>query len=650
VADESTLSDPTVEEDLYPADETERSMMVEQVLRNLNSAESWRRQHETRWERFYKLVHSWVDLNTVQGSAVFIPMIRTIIATIMPRILAQLPKPIVEPVEESDIEGARKMEQMLLWSADQSKLWLEAVKAGFSKLYYGTGILKITPTKDSITRRRRIPVLEPVTAAQDVPMMDPDTGQPMTDLNGQPMFSTDQVPMIDLMTGEPQMREAVDARGRPRMQTVEDEITFYLGPKAEYVSVFDLYVDPLASGFEDAEYVIQRAFMSRTQVEAELRSGYFRIPPDYARDEDGFSREFVEAFEASSRRLVESRGLGGGSASSDYDRRAEIHECWYRDGRVITILNRKWVVRAVRHPYKHGRMPYIRDVDDLNPGEFWGSGEAEALEGLQDLLNVIWNQQVDEIRLRLSPPILISQEALSDLRELRWGPGATISVNTSDLPLDQVVSPANLGDIISSAATMQEAIMRMIERVSAVSGYNTGVDSPGMADTATGTAIIAEQGNTRFSFKVQISELTGYQELYRQYAALLQQFVPEGFTMRIAGPGGSYEWKKVDAAALYGAFDFKVETQSSTQTESVRRQQAMDFFTIARDTLDPLTQQPVFNLMHAAENLLRSWGIKDIEASMAAPAALPPAPPGTVVPGAEGAPPITAPVGEGAYA
>lgn len=622
------VSDGSIE-DLYPKTKDEHTMMLARCERKFLSSESWRSQHQSKWERFYTLAQSFVQREKGEwGSKVFVPLIFTTIQTILPRLVAQLPEPIVAPVGPEDEVGASEMEELLKWCAEQSGLFFQLVTAFDSALTYGTGILKVTPSKKVHTRRKRQDIMEPVTQA--APMIDPETQAPLMGPDGQAVM--DQV-----QTGQ--------ERPTGRSQMVEEEIVSYVGPMAECLPLMAVFVDPMSTSFEDAEYVIHRSFKPKSWVDVRIKSGFF-VKPDYF-DE----RDLSAALDDPTQRLMSSVGLGGAVTEED---RVEVWECWYRDGVVITTLNRRIIVRVVNNPFDHGEFPFIRIIDHLRPHEFYGDGEVTHLEGVQDLINALTNQRVDNVRLVLEKVFYGSEDAIKDRRDLKLYPGAFIPVNTGDLPLDQVFRPLDMGDVTNSSYNEVEFWKGIAEQVSGVSPYQTGTDGGAQNDTATGVALISEQGNTRFTMKLKMAELTGIQALYRQYGALIQQFMPDDFVLRIVGPDGVTTFKQVEPAAIYGAFDYDIEGESSAQTETVRKQTQMELFNLALSAVDPVTGQPIFNLQARAEDLLRAFNIKDMERNLAPQQLNPAIPPGMAEPGMEQMPedqmsPNGQPQPQGAY-
>ena len=71
----------------------------------------------------------------------WMPIAFFVIETITPRLVAQLPEPLVDAVGPEDAEPAKLMQEMIMWAAEQGDLYLELVKAIKSSLIYGIGVL-----------------------------------------------------------------------------------------------------------------------------------------------------------------------------------------------------------------------------------------------------------------------------------------------------------------------------------------------------------------------------------------------------------------------------------------------------------------------------------------------------------------------------
>jgi hypothetical protein len=564
-------------EDLFPSDEQDQRKVVAWAQQAFKDAEVGRQELEDRWLGWYKMYRSWSGKRPKGDwrSRTWMPVSFYVIETIIPRLVAQLPKLTVLPVGPEDEPGATQMETLLEWATDQSDLYLELVKAFKSALMYGTGIIKTMYDERSVWDIRQEQVMEPMMMEMALPEMDVD---------GNPLVQS--IPVGERPTGE--------------VKTIREKVVRYAGPAAEAVDIADFFPSPEATSVEDASYVVHRVFRTKDYLEDKAEKGVYKLP-----DRDTWE-QFVDAYDhTAAMRLAEiNLGPGSNSTSMAGQKLIEIWEFW-TDEYVCTVAGKSVLIRAEKNPFAHGEKPFVRVLDHLVPFEFWGIGELEPLEGVQDTLNALWNSRIDNVKLVLNTMFAVSTDYLQDPSDLNVRPGGVIRVREG-VPIDQVVKPIDLGEVTQSSYTEAAEMERLSEKVSGVSAYQMGTDSPALNRTATGVALISEQGNTRFAHKNRISELTGLRRLGRHFGSILQQFMPAQMILRIIGPEGSFEWQTVTADSVGGAFDYNVEAESAAQTESIRREQTLSLFQM-------LVGMPEINTRRLIEDVLKTFGRKDIQ-------------------------------------
>lgn len=564
------------EEDLFPMDEEDQKSVLSWVQSAFDDAKSTRQELEDRWHKYYKMYRSWAG-NRPTGdwrSRVWIPLSFYVVETIVPRLVAQLPKLTVEPVGPDDTEGAKQMEHVLDYVTEQSDLYLELVKAFRSALTYGTGILKTCYDEKFAT------AIQPEMVPQ---MVDVPLGQ--LDINNNPQMT--QIP-------GPQMV--------PTGKMTREKILKYAGPAAEAVDIFDFFVSPEAQDVDDASYVIHRVYRTRQHIEKMAAKGHYHLPSDVDWDQLAPSTNFINP---PSERLGNiSLGPGSSPQTAKGTKLIEIREVW-TDDVVVTTAGEMVLLRAERNPYGHGEKPFVRILDHMVQHEFWGIGELEPLEGVQDTINSLWNSRIDNVKLVLNKMFAVSIDYLENEDDLKTRPGGVIRLREG-VPIDQAIKPIDLGEVTGSSYQEAAEMERLSEKVSGVSAYQMGTDSPALNRTATGVALISEQGNTRFAHKVRISELTGLRRLARHFGSILQQFMPQDFFVRLQGPGGQYLFETIDPQSIAGAFDYNIEAESASQTESIRRDQTLSLF-------EMLVQMPEINRTKLIEDVLEVFGRKDTQ-------------------------------------
>lgn len=558
-------------DDLYPVDEEDIKTLTGWAKTAFDDAQKSRQELEDRWHTYYKMYRSYGGKASPGDwrSRVWIPLSFYVVETIVPRLVAQLPKLTVEPVGPEDVDGAEQMEFVLDYVTKQSDLYLELVKAFRSALIYGTGILKTTYTEEYATAT--VPETVPATMQQP-------TGQ--LDINGQPQFS--EVPTGQMI---------------PTGKTTKQRILKYGGPMAEAVDIFNFFVSPEAEDVDSASYVIHRVYRTRQHIERLASQGKYHLP-----DEINWEELQGEGSPASERLGNVNLGPGDNAQNAKGTKLIELWEFW-TDDVVFTLAGGRHLIRAQRNPHDHSEKPFVRIVDHMVQQEFWGIGELEPLEGIQKTMNELWRSRIDNVKLVINKMFAVSVDYLENENDLRIRPGGVIRLREG-VPIDQAIQPIDLGDVTDDAYQEAAEMERMSEKVSGVSAYQMGTDSPALNRTATGVALISEQGNTRFAHKVRISELTGLRRLAKHFGGIIQQYLPEGFYVRLQGAGGQFLFQTIDPMSITGAFDYNIEAESASQTESLRRDQTLSMFQM-------LVSMPEVNRTKLIEDVLEVFGRKD---------------------------------------
>ena len=201
-------------------------------------------------------------------------------------------------------------------------------------------------------------------------------------------------------------------------------------PQVTHVSVWNFYPDPDANNMDEAQYVIERHKMSRTQLRALKKRPYFRPTvideavalgenydkeyweddlSDYA-PEHGVERfEVLEYWGMVDIDLLEEQGVDIPSELSGMDElQANI---WVCNGKLL---------RMVLNPFKPATIPYMAAPYELNPYSFFGVGIAENMDDTQTLMNGFMRMAVDNA--------VLSGNLLIEVDETNLVPGQDLSV------------------------------------------------------------------------------------------------------------------------------------------------------------------------------------------------------------------------------
>ena len=201
-------------------------------------------------------------------------------------------------------------------------------------------------------------------------------------------------------------------------------------PQVEHVSVWNFYPDPDSNSMDEAQYVIERHKMSRTQLRNLKKRPYFRSQvideaisfgenynkkyweddlSDYA-PEHGIDRfEVLEYWGMCDTEMLIEQGVDIPSELQDVDElQANI---WICNGRLL---------RMVLNPFKPAKIPYMAAPYELNPYSFFGVGIAENMDDTQTLMNGFMRMAVDNA--------VLSGNLLIEVDETNLVPGQDLSV------------------------------------------------------------------------------------------------------------------------------------------------------------------------------------------------------------------------------
>jgi len=201
-------------------------------------------------------------------------------------------------------------------------------------------------------------------------------------------------------------------------------------PQVSHVSVWNFYPDPDSTNIDQAQYVIERHKMSRSELRALKRRPYFRDNVideviaegenyvkkyweddliDYNQDSYIDRFEVLEFWGMLDVELLEKQGIKIPKELKDYDElQANV---WCSNNRLL---------RVVLNPFKPAKIPYMAAPYELNPYSFFGVGLAENMDDTQTLMNGFMRMSVDNA--------VLSGNLLIEVDETNLVPGQDLSV------------------------------------------------------------------------------------------------------------------------------------------------------------------------------------------------------------------------------
>jgi hypothetical protein len=343
-------------------------------------------------------------------------------------------------------------------------------------------------------------------------------------------------------------------------------------PSTSYVSAWNFYPDPQAANMEDAEYIVERHKMSKSQVRA-LRNRPFFM--------DDAIKSAVAKGAQYERKYWEMEMEDGASGAEDTER-FEVLEFWgfvdiellEQQGIVIPKELKKvdevncniWicngeVIRFVLNPFKPARIPYYAVPFEHNPYSFFGVGIAENMDDTQTLMNGFMRMAIDNATL--------SGNLILEVDETNLVPGQDMSIYPGKVFRRQGGAPgqAIFGTKFPNVA---QENMQLFDKARVLADESTGFPSfahgqtgvSGVGRTASGISMLmsAANGSIRTVVKNVDDYLIG--PLGKAFFAFNMQF--------------DYDEE------IKGDLEVKASGTESLMANEVRSQRLMQFLQVAQ--------------------------------------------------------------------
>lgn len=288
-------------------------------------------------------------------------------------------------------------------------------------------------------------------------------------------------------------------------------------PQVNHVSVWDFYPDPDATNIDQAQYIVQRHKMSRTELRALKRRPYFRetVIEEAIADGENYVKKYWE------------------DDLTDYNQenyidRFEVLEYWGMiDVEMLLEQNVEipkeledfeelqaniWVcngklLRAVLNPFKPAKIPFMAAPYELNPYSFFGVGLAENMDDTQTLMNGFMRMAVDNA--------VLSGNLLIEVDETNLVPGQDLSVYPGKIFRRQGGAP---GQAIfgTKFPNVSNENMQLFDKARQLADESTGMPSfahgqtgvSGVGRTAAGISML--MGAASGSIKTVIKNVDDY--------------------------------------------------------------------------------------------------------------------------------------------
>jgi hypothetical protein len=262
----------------------------------------------------------------------------------------------------------------------------------------------------------------------------------------------------------------VDFEASYRYDQNDEKIVDFIGPKIRRISPLDIVFNPLAASFKDSFKIVRSVknigelrLMAQNEpdnkyLEAALekRSKMFSHMNAYG----------IEDWQKAEGIMVDGFGNYYDYLQSGYVEFLEFYGDIHNQetgevscGRIITVVDRMYVIRDEPLPTWLGHAPIYHAGWRTRPDNLWAMGPLDNLVGMQYRIDHLENLKADAMDLAVLPPLVIKGE----VEEFQYRPGAEIHI-------DEAGDVQELGHNVQWVIAADTAIDRLEQRMEMYAG------------------------------------------------------------------------------------------------------------------------------------------------------------------------------------
>lgn len=586
----------------------EDSKVLAMVMEDITAAKRLNDEKIPQWEEFYQLYRAKSIGTEREGrsqvvSSDVMDAVEWILPQMMRLFFSRQNVVICNPTGEEDVRNAEMFTKLLNYQFfkgmngfEKSYLWMKAA------FIWGSGVGKLTWTQQYRE--------EPFEFAE-LPEED------FLDLQSDPAVEILQYDREVEIAPAPSI---FGVRIGSELETVRYKnivgkrvIKTFEGPQFEVIPLEDFYIDPTASCIEDAKFCVHRVFRTLDELYRMQDAGVYKNVEKieaWVNTPRGETADYVKAQRAAE--FGQSPPWSFLNSSQKGRKEVEVWEYWGQldlddSGKTepyLVVVAGDTILRKEKNPYNHGRPPFVILRPSLVPFQFDGVGMGHLIGDFQKAKTSILRQMLDNLSFINNQMWIVDRNQGVEMESLlNPRPGGVVRTDRVDAV--RPVTPQPLQQVSIMAL---EFIQTQIEQRHGITRYNQGLDARSLNKTATGVSLIMNASQQRIELIGRIFAETGFKPLFKMMVSLNQQFISEGFTIRLFN-----EPVRFEPDDLRGEFDIDVEVGANVALEEQRQQQMMTLLQMAPQLIQLGLMMPE-HVYHVVASLLRSWGYKDVNA------------------------------------
>jgi hypothetical protein len=205
---------------------------------------------------------------------------------------------------------------------------------------------------------------------------------------------------------------------------------------------------------------------------------------------------------------------------------------------IIATVNNQLLIRCERMPYDHDMFPNVAAEYDYDGYSLYNPGFYEGVEGLQDLLNWLYNSHIDNVRRFLNDQIVFDPSAVEVKDLLSPHPAKLIRLKKKlyeqNIPISSVIQQLQVSDVTQSHLKDADLISDLIQRKAHAPDNMQGVETT-IKRTATEIAKMNTASSTILQTQGQVIYSQAMVPLAEMLVMLNQQLLSEPRYYRIIG-------------------------------------------------------------------------------------------------------------------
>jgi len=330
------------------------------------------------------------------------------------------------------------------------------------------------------------------------------------------------------------------------------KVVMFDGPESIPVDLLDFFPQPTVARLRDMKWVVRRYYLDLDDVRYLASIGSFDKSALARLEREGASGGGYSELTTSIRRFQARTGMDDETARfmDKYSRPIEFLEFWGRvpselspDGdlnRVVTVANRRYVMRNRPNPYNHGMLPFLSYSPTPDLHYFYAPGKAEIVEKLQIVGNRYLNQSLDAADLMIDPMWFYDRGAGLVTRNLYSRPGRFIGVNGNPANVISQIGP-DLNHLQAADAKIMQVREFLQMGTGIVDDAVAGLQSGDQRQTAREFIGRREAAGTRLMLESRIYEEMMLEPMANMFAALSKQFLNPPVEVLILGDGAQID-------------------------------------------------------------------------------------------------------------